>query len=443
MSTSWGIVGGGMLGLTLAARLASQGKRVTLIEAAPEVGGLTASWQVGDLTWDRFYHVVLASDTRTRRVLADLGLEAEVRFVTTRTGVLAGGRLHSISSSLDLARLPVLSLADKARLAATIVQASRRTDWRELERVTVEEWLVRWSGRAVWERWWLPLLRSKLGEAWRETSAAFIWSTIQRLYAARRSGLKRELFGYLPGGYARVLDAYARALRAAGVTVMTGARVQAVTRADGGLRVTLDDGRALPFDRVVVTAVPPLAARLCPELHPYERERLEAVRYLGVVCASVLLARPVSGCYVTNLLDPAPFTGVIEMSALVDPKDLGGHHLVYLPRYLGSDDPFLDQPDEAVQAAFLPALLERFPHLGPADVQAFQVARARHVMALPVLGYSRTVPRVRTSILGLFLVSSARIVNGTLNVNESVTLAERAALAFEDERFGEELPALE
>jgi protoporphyrinogen oxidase len=441
MSTSWAVVGGGMLGLTLAARLAGQGKRVTLFEAAPEVGGLTASWRLRDVAWDRFYHVVLASDAHTRKVLGELGLDAQVRWVTTRTGVLAGGRMHSISSSLDLARFPVLGLADKARLAATVVQASRRTDWRALERVSVEEWLVRWGGRAVWERWWLPLLRSKLGEAWRETSATFMWATIQRLYAARRSGLKRELFGYVPGGYAQVLQAFGRALVDAGVEVRTGAAVKAVERADGGLRVVLADGSST-FDRVVVTAPPPLAAGLCPGLSAYELDRLRAVRYLGVACASVLLKRPLAGCYVTNLLDPAPFTGVIEMTALVDPAELGGRHLVYLPRYLGSDDPFLDQPDEAVRAAFVPALQRCFPSLADADVLAFQVARARHVMALPVLGYSRTVPRVRTSVPGLYLVSSARIVNGTTNVNETVALAERAALAFRDERFGDELPAL-
>ena len=94
------------------------------------------------------------------------------------------------------------------------------------------------------------------------------------------------------------------------------------------------------------------------------------------------------------------------------------------------------------RAAFVPALQRCFPSLADADVLAFQVARARHVMALPVLGYSRTVPRVRTSVPGLYLVSSARIVNGTTNVNETVALAERAALAFRDERFGDELPAL-
>ena len=49
--------------------------------------------------------------------------------------------------------------------------------------------------------------------------AAFIWATIARMYAARRSGLKEERFGYVPGGYARVLEK-ADAAAALGVAVI-------------------------------------------------------------------------------------------------------------------------------------------------------------------------------------------------------------------------------
>ena len=54
-----GIVGGGMLGLGLALRLIEQGHRVTVIEGASTVGGLTTADQIGDVMWDRFYHVTL------------------------------------------------------------------------------------------------------------------------------------------------------------------------------------------------------------------------------------------------------------------------------------------------------------------------------------------------------------------------------------------------
>ena len=67
-SPSWCIVGGGMLGLTLARRLAQRGHQVTLFEAAPQLGGLASAWELGDVTWDRHYHVTLLSDAHLRRV---------------------------------------------------------------------------------------------------------------------------------------------------------------------------------------------------------------------------------------------------------------------------------------------------------------------------------------------------------------------------------------
>ena len=56
------IVGSGFLGLTLALRLAEQGNQVTVYESASEIGGLASTWQIGDLTWDKHYHVTILSD---------------------------------------------------------------------------------------------------------------------------------------------------------------------------------------------------------------------------------------------------------------------------------------------------------------------------------------------------------------------------------------------
>jgi len=50
---NWGIVGGGMLGMTLAWELAKAGHRVSLFEASREAGGLASAWRLGDIIWDR------------------------------------------------------------------------------------------------------------------------------------------------------------------------------------------------------------------------------------------------------------------------------------------------------------------------------------------------------------------------------------------------------
>ncbi len=426
----WGIVGGGMLGLTLALRLREQGHDVVLVEAADRLGGLASAWHLGDVVWDRHYHVTLLSDVHVRAVLRELGLESEMRWVETKTGYYADGRLSSVSNSLEFLRLPSLGPVDKARLAATILYGSRVRDWQHLEQVTVSDWLTRWSGRRTFERFWLPLLRAKLGESYRDASAAFIWATIQRLYAARRTGLKKEMFGYVPGGYARILERFAQVLGERGVEMSLGRAVQSVARVDDDgaashpVEIRLAGGEVVACDSVVVTAPGNVAARIVQGLSEGERRALEGIRYQGIVCASLLLRDGLGPYYLTYLMDDVPFTAVVEMSAFVDRASFGGNALVYLPKYVAPDDPLFEVPDDEIEARFVDALARIYPSFSRDDVLAFRVSRARQVFAIPTLGYSRSLPPTATSVPGVHVVNSAHIVNGTLNVDETVHLAE-------------------
>src|SRR5262249_25435720 len=143
---------------------------------------------------------------------------------------------------------------------------------------------------------------------------------------------------------------------------------------------------------------------------------------------SLLLRRPLAGYYVLNLADPGlPFTGVIEMSSLVDRSEFQGHNLVYLPRYAAAEEAVWNLSDDEVQDQFLQGLMRIFPDVRPEDLVCFRLSRARHVFALPTLGYSRRLPPMHTSIAGLYVINSGHIVNGTLNVNETVGLANQAS----------------
>ena len=83
--------------------------------------------------------------------------------------------------------------------------------------------------------------------------------------------------------------------------------------------------------------------------------------------------------------------------------------------------------DAEVEEMFLSGLERMYSGFSRADVVCFRVSRVREVFPIPTLGYSTRVPPMATSVPGVHIVTSAQIVNGTLNVNETVGLAERAA----------------
>lgn len=471
------IVGSGMLGMTLALRLAEAGHRVTVFESSNEVGGLAGVWQIGDLTWDKHYHVTLASDSYTRKLADDIGLGDEFRWVETKTGFYTDGKLYSMSDTMEFLKFPPLDIISKLRLGATIFYASRVKDWRALEKISVEQWLTRLSGKRTFDKIWRPLLKAKLGESYRDTSAAFIWATIQRMYAARNSGLKKEMFGYVRGGYATLLERLRDVLVEKGVEIRLNSPVARIERSvAGGVEVGLADARRRNdpkphpavdhtkyavlnataavargfsggfisepgpidvkpngngkadtehFDQVILTCPSSVAERVLREISDDERERLRGVRYQGIVCASVLMKCSLSPYYVTNVTDEVPFTGVIEMSAMVDKRELGRNALIYLPKYASPDDPIFEMSDAEIRRLFLDGLAKVHPHFSEKDVVAFRVSRVKQVFPLPTLGYSESLPNAKTSIDGVYVVNSSHIVNGTLNVNETVALAER------------------
>ena len=457
------IVGSGFLGLTLALRLSEAGNRVTVYESAPEIGGLASAWQIGDVVWDKHYHVTLLSDAFTRKIVEEIGLADEFEWVETKTGFYTDGKLVSMSNTLEFLQFPPLDLISKFRLGATIFYASRVKDWKALEKVSVEDWLTKLSGKKTFEKMWKPLLKAKLGEAYQQTSAAFIWATIQRMYAARNSGLKREMFGYVRGGYARVLEKFGWYLRKKGVEIRLNSRVSEIEKLESGkLILTAEDAEiaeknrkilkettariatigsqmrsnlknsassainnSSEFDLVILTCPSNIAAKILPQLTENEKEKLSNIKYQGIVCASVLMKKSLSEFYVTNITDETPFTGIIEMSALVDKKEFGENALVYLPKYVAPDDELFEKTDAEIEEVFLSALEKMYPHFDKKDVVDFKISRVRQVFPLPTLEYSANVPDVCTSLENVFVVNSAQITNGTLNVNETVILAER------------------
>jgi protoporphyrinogen oxidase len=380
--------------------------------------------------WDRHYHVTLYSDRRLRALLEELGLESELRWGAVGTGFYSGGRFHPMNGALDFLRFPPLGLIDKLRLGLTILHASRIVDPLPLEDVSVERWLTAHSGRKTFERIWRPLLRAKLGERYHDASAAFIWAIIVRLYAARRAGLGAERFGYLPGGYARTITTLETKLRDLGVELHPSTRVSSVTASSAGPVLAIEGASAETFDRVAITLAAPLAARMVPELRPDERQRLEEKLYGGIVCASLLLDEPLGPYYVTNLTDEwVPFSAVIDMSCVVDRSEWNGKALVYLPKYVRPDDPLFEATDADIEASFLAALERMYPGFSRDRVRAFRVSRVRQVFPIATLGYSRSLPPIATSVPGIFLLNSAHIVNGTLNVNETLGLVDRGLAA--------------
>ena len=112
------------------------------------LGGLAGPSILEDGTAvDRFYHAILSSDSHLRQLCSELGIADQLRFRQTKMGFYYNGGIHSMNNVLEFLRFPPLGWLDRFRLGLTVLAAQFERDWRRLEGVSVEDWLIRWSGR--------------------------------------------------------------------------------------------------------------------------------------------------------------------------------------------------------------------------------------------------------------------------------------------------------
>jgi protoporphyrinogen oxidase len=416
-----GIVGGGVMGLALAQRLAAKGHAVTVFEREKQLGGLATYHDYGPFFWDRFYHCILPSDTHLIRFLDDIGLGEKLRWRRTLTGFYVDEQFHSMSTSREFVRFPPVTLWGKLRLALTILYCSRISDWRRLEAIPVEKWLRRTCGHRTYEKIWKPLLLAKLGESYRRVSAVFIWSYIKRLFSARHSSGKKEHLGYVSGGYKTVLGRVEELIRAAGGDIRTDVAVTRIQPgAYGGMWIEYDDKRE-HFDKVVCTSPVNVLEKVAAKELLRVASRGGTVEYLGVICMVLVTRKPLVPYYVLNIADERiPFTGVIAMSNLVSLDETSGRHITYLPKYVLSDDPFLRCPDDELYTLFVDGLRVMLPEFKLAEVEGVHINRAVKVQPLQVLNYSQLVPQVATAHEDFLVLNTSQFVNCTLNNNEVV-----------------------
>jgi protoporphyrinogen oxidase len=428
-----GIIGGGLMGLALAERLGTAGHRVSVFERADQPGGLATWHDFGPFTWDRFYHVILPSDTALVEFVRRIGLGDRLRWRATQTGFYVDRAIHPLSSGLDFLRFPLLNLWSKFRLAATILYCSRIRDWKPLESMTVEEFLVRHSGRATFEKMWKPLLLAKLGENYRRVSAVFIWTYVKRLFSARDAAAQKESLGYVSGGYRAVFGRLLERIAGAGGAVRLGVEVESVRpRPGGGIEVAAG-GAAEAFDKVIFTGpVNVLRAVADPKLVQVPPQG--DVEYLGVVCMALVTRKPFCPYYILNIADERiPFTGVIGMSSLVDTDETAGLHLTYLPKYVLSDDAALRRPDAELKAEFMAGFRRMFPDFPESEIAGVHMNRAVKVQPLQVIGYSGLVQPPRTRHADFYVVNTAQFANNTLNNNEVIRSVNAFLEQFEPE----------
>jgi protoporphyrinogen oxidase len=413
------------MGLAAAYRAAKEGHEVDVIEAAPEPGGMAGHFDFGGVSLERFYHFVCLSDLPTFALMEELGIADKMMWRKTTMGYFDGA-LHSWGDPISLFTYPSLTLLEKMRYGLFAFVCVRRNSWPAIEDESAKDWIMRWCGKSIYDRFWKPLFDHKFYEYADNISASWIWTRIRRIGRSRKSMLEERL-GYIDGGTITLVNALIEGIESHGGRVHLRTPAQRVLTANGHVTGVQTAGQTFAADAVICTAPTPMVNALVPDLPEEWKQRYDAIHNIGVICVIFKLTRSVTPHFWVNIsVLEIEIPGVIEFSNL---RGVGGDTIVYVPYYMPVTNEKFSWPDDQLLTEAFACLQRINPLLKDGDVKDTKVARLRYGQPICEPGFAAKIPPVKTPIEGLQIADTCFYYPEDRGIAESVRLGSAMAQA--------------
>lgn len=412
------IIGAGFTGLSLGYYLAKAGWQVTIFEKDAEAGGLAGSFKVEGENLEKFYHHWFTNDQHIMDLIKDLKCEDHIVVRETRTGMYFSNNFFKLSSPLDLLKFKPLSFVNRIRLGFVVLAVRIVKDWKKLESITAKDWLIKICGNQGYQVVWEPLLKGKFGRYAESVSAVWFWNKL-KLRGGSRGEKGKEYLAYYKGGFASLAESMVSAIQEMGGTIHFNKGVNEVGKTGA---ITTEGGETYEANKTILTAPLPICAEMLKNSTPEAyTESLNKVQYIGNVCLTLELNRSLSEIYWLNVNDPGfPFVGIIEHTNFEPKESYKGRHIVYLSKYLPTDEALYKMSEKEFFEYAVPFIQKMFPEFTTEWVIDYHVWKEAYSQPLVTLHYSKLIPQFKTPVESVYINSMAQIYPEDRGTNYAV-----------------------
>ena len=297
--------GGGIAGLAAAWALTRAGASVTLVEAAPRLGGKIATERIDGFVVERGPDAFLAAPPAALALCREVGLGDAIVAPLEPHGVQVWNedRLVPVPEGTGLgiptrfapfATCALFSPREKLRAALEVVLPARPD--RDGADESIGSFLRRRFGDAVVDRLAGPLISGIYGAGVDELSLAALMprlrEAVRRHGSLVRAGLAARRRGVgggpslltLTRGMGSLVEALAAGLAA---DVRLGVALERIERAGAGYVARLDDGSRFQADVVILATPAAATARALAEISPAATAALATLTYRGTAAISL------------------------------------------------------------------------------------------------------------------------------------------------------------
>jgi phytoene dehydrogenase-like protein len=339
------VVGGGLAGLSAAARLAHNGYRVTLLEKAPKLGGRAISIPLKGFNFNFGAHAIYARDKSVlRKFESEIHLKVDWKdFSPSKAFYDMGTYTTPMPATLEgLYRTKILDSQNKFRFAyevfKTLVALERGEDG-----VPIGEYLEKEPPQVR------DLLLTIASSNFFTNEPEKIPSPLFFQYYKRLFSTNRAV-SYIGGGWQAIVDAFAEIIEKNGGTIITKEKVSGVEM--DGSRITAVVGKEAKYSGDhFIFCVPPKELLTLFDGSPYVKLFEEYARYVPtqVVVYDVGLSERI----------PSPFTYIYLKSERIFITDISYYDTTCVPEggqlmqaiaYLNEEEIAAGKADEKIAA---------------------------------------------------------------------------------------------
>lgn len=416
------VVGGGITGLAAAYIAAKEGKKVAVLEAGKNFGGLLSTFEIAGNRLEHYYHHFFTHDIELNWLINELGIADKLFFKKTSMGVYTNNTLYDFNSPIDLLKFKPISFIDKIKFGLTSIYLGKFANWKSFENVSCINWFNRFAGKSTTKSLWAPLLTVKFGPYADKVPLSWMIGRLKQRMSSRKSGDER--LGYLSGSLQVLLNSLLMALKALDVKLISETPVNQIQFSGKKIEFLHAGNQTFKAKKFLFTIPGIYLSKLVNTEFPALSKKLNDIEYFGAVCVILELKQPLSHIYWMNIADSSfPFGGIIEHTNFIPPSEYNNSHIVYLSRYFAMQEDIAKMNEEQIKNLMIGNLSRINPEFNEDWIKNVFLFKTNTAATVCDLNFSSKIFNCKTEIENMYIANMGHVYPDERSTNNSIRIA--------------------
>ena len=319
---------------------------------------------------------------------------------------------------VSLLKYKPLSFINKIRFGLSVLKIKSIKDYKRLEGITAEEWIINNCGKDIYEKIWEPLLISKFGKAKDQISMAWLGGKI--ILRSSSGKVNGEELGYLEGSFSKLTDSLNMYLKEKGCKIKCNSNIQRIYKENDKWIIEENDKNEYSF--IVSTLPYDNDLELFNDyLSNEERQKMKSLKFTSAKILILVLEESFSKYYWMNIGDKEiPFGGIVEHTNMIDKKEYEDKTILYISNYLYNTDPMYTMTKEILLEKYLPYLKMINPKFNEKNIIDTKCFEEEYAQPIIKTNYSKEILSEELNEEGLFICTMAQIYPEDRGMNYSI-----------------------